>query len=170
MGKTHYGKTGGRKSQILDFKTNIKPSKEALKKHTTKTGKIIHEHKNQSQASLIKHINPVIKGWSNYYSCVVSKETFSKADKIIYQQLRAWAVRRKGRKGITKVMKKYFHTVNGRNWVFSTREENPLRLLRHAQTPIVRHIKVVGDKSPYDGDIIYWARPEKVICFVEPSH
>lgn len=158
VGKNHYGKTGGRfKSQILDFKTNIKPSREALKKHTTKTGKIIHKHKNQPQASLIKHINPVIKGWSNYYSCVVSKETFSQADHIIYQQLRAWAVRRRGRKHITKVMKKYFHTVKGRKWVFSTREDNPLRLLTHAETPIVRHTKVVGNKSPYDGDIIYWS-------------
>lgn len=159
VGKTHYGKSGGNgASRILDFKTIIKPSKEALKKHTTKVGKIIHNHKNKSQAELIKNLNPVIKGWSNYYSCVVSKETFSKADSITYQQLRAWVVRRKGRKKITKVMKKYFHTVNGRKWVFSTREENnPLKLLDRADTFIVRHKKVVGDKSPYDGDSIYWS-------------
>lgn len=43
VGKTHYGKSGGNgASRILDFKTIIKPSKEALKKHTTKVGKIIH--------------------------------------------------------------------------------------------------------------------------------
>jgi RNA-directed DNA polymerase len=158
VGKCHYGKTGGWNSRILDFITNITPSKEALKKHTTKVGKIIHEHKNFSQAALITHLNPVIRGWSNYYSCVVSKETFSKADAITYQQLRAWAASRRGRKRITKVMKQYFHTVKGRKWVFSTREENnPLRLLNHAETPIVRHKKVVGEKSPYDGDTLYWS-------------
>ncbi|MCA1992663.1 MAG: group II intron reverse transcriptase/maturase [Coleofasciculus sp. S288] len=159
VGKCHYGKTGGRyESKILDFKTNITPSKEALKKHTAKVGKIVHNHKDASQAALIKHLNPVIRGWSNYYSCVVSKKTFSKADKNTYQQIRAWVVKRRGRNHITKVMKKYFHTINGRKWVFSTREDNnPLRLLTHAETPIVRHKKVVGEKSPYDGDTLYWS-------------
>lgn len=86
VGKCHYGKyttgrprkDGSKKEQrYMDFKTFITPSKEALKKHTTKVGKIIHEHKNVPQAALIKHLNPVIKGWSNYYSCVVSKKTHS---------------------------------------------------------------------------------------------
>ena len=167
VGKCHWSKyTTGRprkdgtkkEQRYMDFKTLITPSKEALKKHTAKVGKIIHEHKNTPQAALIKHLNPVIRGWSNYYSCVVSKKTFSKADSITYQQLRAWATRRRGRSKITKVMKQYFHTVKGKNWVFSTREENnPLRLLTHAETPIVRHKKVVGEKSPYDGDTLYWS-------------
>jgi hypothetical protein len=29
-------------------------------------------------------------------------------------------------------------------------------LVRYADTPIVRHVKVRGDKSPYDGDWPYW--------------
>ena len=158
VGKCHYGKSGGPKNRMLDFKTNIIPSKEALKKHTAKVGKIIHEYKNAPQAALIKRLNPVIRGWSNYYSCVVSKRTFSKVDSITYQQLRAWAVRKRGRNRITKVMKQYFHIVKKRKWVFSTREKNnPLRLLRHVETPIVRHRKVVGGKSPYDGDTLYWS-------------
>jgi RNA-directed DNA polymerase len=167
VGKCHYGKyatgrprkDGSKKEQrYMDFKTFITPSKEALKKHATKVGKIIHEHKNVPQAALIKHLNPVIKGWSNYYSCVVSKYTFSKADLITYQQLRAWAVRRRGRKRKGKVINQYFHAIKGKKWVFSTREENnPLRLLLHAETPIVRHKKVVGEKSPYDGDTLYWS-------------
>jgi RNA-directed DNA polymerase len=28
----------------------------------------------------------------------------------------------------------------------------------YADTPIVRHIKVRGDKSPYDGDWLYWVK------------
>jgi RNA-directed DNA polymerase len=30
-------------------------------------------------------------------------------------------------------------------------------MLTHAETPIKRHIKVKGAKSPYDGDWAYWA-------------
>lgn len=29
-------------------------------------------------------------------------------------------------------------------------------LKKHSETPIVRHIKVQGERSPYDGDWIYW--------------
>jgi RNA-directed DNA polymerase len=29
-------------------------------------------------------------------------------------------------------------------------------LARHEDMPIVRHVKVRGDKSPYDGDWLYW--------------
>jgi RNA-directed DNA polymerase len=38
--------------------------------------------------------------------------------------------------------------------VFGTDKKS---LLRHDQTRIVRHIKVRGDKSPYDGDWLYWS-------------
>jgi RNA-directed DNA polymerase len=32
-----------------------------------------------------------------------------------------------------------------------------VRLLYHGETPIQKHIKVKGVKSPYDGDWMYWA-------------
>jgi len=52
-----------------------------------------------------------------------------------------------------------WHSINGANWVFATRKEgsNPLRLLDHADTPIVRHVKVKGESSPYDGNLVYWS-------------
>jgi len=42
---------------------------------------------------------------------------------------------------------------------FATRKEGltPLRLLNHADTPIVRHVKVKGESSPYDGNLVYWS-------------
>lgn len=32
-----------------------------------------------------------------------------------------------------------------------------MRLKKHSETPIVRHVKVQGNRSPYDGDLIYWS-------------
>ncbi|MEH2465787.1 HNH endonuclease [Nostoc sp.] len=32
-----------------------------------------------------------------------------------------------------------------------------MRLRSHAETLIVRHVKVKGDASPYDGNLIYWS-------------
>jgi RNA-directed DNA polymerase len=43
--------------------------------------------------------------------------------------------------------------------VFATRSEDkdPQILRKHNATPIVRHIKVKGDVSPFNGDFIYWS-------------
>jgi RNA-directed DNA polymerase len=32
-----------------------------------------------------------------------------------------------------------------------------MRLHRHDETPIIRHVKVKSDASPYDGNLIYWS-------------
>ena len=43
-------------------------------------------------------------------------------------------------------------------WYFATTIENKImRLFKYRETPIRRHIKVKGDRSPYDGDWIYWS-------------
>jgi RNA-directed DNA polymerase len=137
----------------LGFNTLITPSKAKVKTHLAKIAEVIDSHKTAPQASLISKLNPIIKGWSNYYSTVVSKKTFSKVDMLTWQKLRSWA-RRRGKGDINK--DKYWRTVDDRNWCFST--EDGLELLTHANTPIVRHIKVKGEASPYDGNWIYWSK------------
>ncbi|MDF0556046.1 group II intron reverse transcriptase/maturase [Kamptonema sp. UHCC 0994] len=137
----------------LGFKTLITPSKAKVKVHLAKISKVIDTHKTAPQAALISKLNPIIRGWSNYYSTVVSKETFSKVNMLTWQKLRAWAKSR-GKGNINK--DKYLRTVGDRNWCFST--EDGLELLNHASTPIVRHTKVKGEASPYDGNWIYWSK------------
>ena len=135
----------------LGFKTLITPSKGKIKTHLAKIAEVIDTHKTAPQAALINKLNPIVRGWSNYYSTVVSKETFNKVDMLTWQKLRAWAIKR-GEGDINK--DKYWRTVGDRNWCFST--EDGLELLTHASTPIVRHIKVKGEASPFNGDWVYW--------------
>ncbi|WP_079678194.1 group II intron reverse transcriptase/maturase [Planktothrix sp. PCC 11201] len=137
----------------LGFTTLITPSKAKIKAHLVKIAEVIDTHKTSPQAALISKLNPIIRGWSNYYSTVVSKETFSKVDNLTYDKLRAWA-RTRGKGNINK--DKYWRTVNDRNWCFST--ENGLKLIAHTDTPIVRHIKVKSEASPFDGNWIYWSK------------
>jgi RNA-directed DNA polymerase len=137
----------------LGFKTIITPSNPKIKAHLAKIAEVIDTHKTAPQYALIQRLNPIIRGWSNYYSTVVSKETFSKCDNLTYNKLRAWA-RRRGKGSINK--DKYWRTVGDRNWCFST--ENGLELSNHAATPIIRHVKVKGNASPYNGDWIYWSK------------
>ncbi len=142
----------------LGFKTLIKPSAEKVKAHLIKLGEVVDSHKSAPQVALITRLNPIIRGWSNYYSTKVSSETFSDCDRHFFEKLKRWAYRRHPMKNRTWIMRKYWHTEGNDNWVFSTREgENPFRMARHRDTKIVRYVKVKGNKSPYDGDLIYWS-------------
>ncbi|MEH2320274.1 MAG: group II intron reverse transcriptase/maturase [Nostoc sp.] len=140
------------------FKTFITPSKEKQKIHYDRVASIIDDHKAAPQTALISRLNPVITGWSNYYSTVVSKEVYTDLDNLMYPKLKAWAKHRHPKKSGGWVSKKYWQTIGGDNWVFATRYEgkNPIRLRSHAETPIVRFVKVKGEASPYDGNLIYW--------------
>jgi len=156
VGKYQSGKNNG---TLLGFKTLIKPSKRKLKLHAESLRSIIKTHKTAPQSELINRLNPVIRGWANYYSTVVSKEIFSGMSKLTYQQLRAWGNRRHPNKNQSWVVNKYWQTIGNDNWVFANRKEGKrqrMHLIKHSETPIVRHIKVQGGRSPYDGDFVYW--------------
>jgi RNA-directed DNA polymerase len=152
VGKYRMGK--GSSGKPLDFKTLITPSKEKVKLHMQRLGEIIQEHKAAPQQALIAKLNPVIMGWSRYYSTQASKETFTTADHLLYKQLSAWANSRHPRKNRHWISDKYW-LVETEGWIFATKDDK-YRLWKHAKMPIRRHTKVQGSKSPYDGDWIYW--------------
>ncbi|OJJ11400.1 group II intron reverse transcriptase/maturase [Roseofilum reptotaenium AO1-A] len=156
VGKNNSVKTP--QGKIVGFKTIIKPSHKAVKAHREALKSIIKKDKTAPQSGLIKHLNPVIRGWCNYYRGVISKETFSMEDHIMWLRLRAWTASRTGKANYQKLKKYFSHGKNG-TWTFQTREEKGgYRLLTHAETPIKRHILVRPDKSPYDGDWTYWSK------------
>ncbi len=78
---------------------------------------------------------------------------------MVYLKLKSWGQFRHPNKSGTWVANKYWQTIGNSNWEFATRQEgkNPLRLLKHSETSIIRHVKVKGEASPYDGDLVYWS-------------
>lgn len=140
------------------FKTLIKPSKKAIKKHYEKIAQTVRNNKTAKQENLIRLLNPIIRGWCNYNSSVVSKEIFSKLDFLTYGLLKRWCKRRHPNQSKTWVNNKYYKSessqLGSRNWVF---KEGNQTLITYADTPIIRHIKVKEDKTPFDGDTVYWA-------------
>jgi RNA-directed DNA polymerase len=154
VGKTHTGKDP--QGKPLGFKTIIKPSKEAIKRHTLEIKRQIRELRSRSQAQLIKTLNPIIRGWTNYYRTVVASRTFSTCDHILHWQLRRWSKSRHPRKGRQWIDRKYWRTKERRQWAFATAEGAEIR--RHSMTNIQRHTKVKGIASPYDGNLLYWSK------------
>ncbi len=137
----------------LGHKTLITPSKENLKRHLEQIRSIIHRHRATPQRVLIRALNPVIRGWTHYYATGVSKKTFGKAQWHTFRKLWRWATRRHPHKGWGWVARKYWHQSQ-----FSTDQEGKLRLLNHQDVPIQRHVKVKAERSPFDGDWLYWSQ------------
>jgi RNA-directed DNA polymerase len=158
-GKYHCSKdTRGR---LLGFITLITPTKKASKVHQEKIKSIVLKHRSSPQSALIKDLNPVIRGWSNYYanSDIKTVGESSRQDQLTYLKLRRWAKRRCKNKIGTGHLK-YWHSYGGSSWVFSTKEgTNALRLQLHRNVACssTDYVKVKGDKSPYDGDLVYWS-------------
>ena len=134
----------------------MKPSKTNVKTHLDKIRDVIKENKAAKQANLIKLLNPILRGWANYHSHVVAKETFSRNDKRVWSMLWRWAVRRHPNKGARWVKDKYFKTRGTRHWVFAATEKSKDGtqkahvLLYQADTPIKRHLKIKANANPHD--------------------
>jgi RNA-directed DNA polymerase len=162
VGKDHSGKDT--QKEILGFKTIIRASKEKIDLHIKKIGDTIRRMRTARQQAVISELNPIIKGWSNYYKSTVCTEIFKDCGSIIYLQLKRWAERRHPNKSKTWVAKKYWKSnVNPktgyiRRWVFATKDNyEGYTLTDQASIVQEKHIKVKGQKSPYDGDLVYWS-------------
>jgi RNA-directed DNA polymerase len=114
----------------------------------------IRTSKGASQVTLIRKLNPILRGWGNYFSTVVSKDIFGKMDMHIFQKLWAWSCRRHPNKTRHWVARKYWQRGYG-GWLF--RCKKGYRLVKLLEIPIRRHVKVKGQRSPYDDDIVYWS-------------
>ena len=74
------------------------------------------------------------------------------------QKLRAWGVNRCG--NFSRACKKYLHKIGNRiTFATGKMDAKPLQLLYHYtfSSSSTEYVKVRGDKSPYDGDLIYWS-------------
>src|SRR5471030_1487590 len=133
-----------------------KPSKKNVKTFYKKVANIISANLGATQESLIRLLNPVLRGWSQYHSPVVAKQSFSRMDSLIYWRLVRWAKRRHPIKNLSWIQRKYWKTKGGRHWVFAcesqakSSENGLIELYPLAGTKIERHTKIKGEFNPYD--------------------
>jgi RNA-directed DNA polymerase len=107
-----------------------------------------------TQEALLRQLNPLLRGWANYYRNGAAKETFQAVDHYVFHKLRRWAARRHPKKSQAWKKRKYFSAA-GETGGFSVQiqrrgKSGGLKRYRLASTRIERHIKVKGQAQPYD--------------------
>jgi len=134
----------------------IKPSKKSIDKVTHNISDIIKGAKAWTQDDLIKTLNPVITGWSNYHQSVVSTDIFHKIDHMVWSMLWRWAERRHPENKAKKwIIKRHWHKEGTRKWVFSAEGKN---LKCFSDTKIVRHTCLKLSMNPYQDKGYFEAR------------
>ena len=145
------------------YKLLIKPSKESQKKVIGKLRQCWTESKGKSVPTVLKLLNPVIRGQANYYRIAVSKEIFAKWDHYLFIKQKRYVNRMHPKKPYKWKRDQYwgyFKKDSLNQWVFGDKKSGAYMLM-YTDFPIERHILVKGYASPDNPDEReYWERRE----------
>ena len=136
----------------------IKPSKKNLHAFLEKVRAMIRQNRTARQKHLIKWLNPVIRGWTNYHRHISATQAFRKAEMVIWQRLWYWAKRRHPEKSVNWIAQRYWHRLGRKRRTFATDsgERTPdgkpklFRLVDPTETRIRRYVKVRTEANPFD--------------------
>lgn len=141
------------------WKLLIKPSKESVQNVQKKLKDLWHKGQGNNVLRVLAKLNPVIRGWANYFRTVVAKETFHKLDSWIFHKTVRYTRHMHPTKSATWRYHRYWGRLNVDrldNWVFGDKQTGAL-LLKFSWFPIERHALVKGRFSPDDPTLRdYW--------------
>lgn len=126
-----------------------KPAKEKVKNFRLKVKTIVKASRNLTPYILIVKLNPIIRGWGNYYCNVVSKKTFASLDWYIWHTVLRWLKTKYWYIGVRKLVSQCFRPYKGRKLMFYGKDgDKEVQILLLAEIPIVRH-GLGADLNPY---------------------
>src|SRR3712207_2853735 len=132
------------------YKLLIKPSKESVRKFKARVRREWMALKGHNVMAVLKRLNPIVRGWTNYFRTGVSKHTFESIDYWVFDRCVRYVRSPHRRKGWRWCRSKYWGALNPNRkdrWVFGDKSTGAY-LLKLSWTPIKRHVLVKGAASP----------------------
>ncbi|HET9894871.1 MAG TPA: group II intron maturase-specific domain-containing protein, partial [Streptosporangiaceae bacterium] len=138
----------------------IKPSKAAIKRVKKRLAAEMRALRGGNAAMVLATINPITRGWANYYRGAASSRVYAGLDRYMWQLTYKWACHRHSHKPKHWITSRYFGRHNKARqdrWVSGDRDSGAY-MPKLAWTKIVRHPLVRGRASPDDpAQASYWA-------------
>lgn len=135
------------------------PSKKSIQKHRDRMKTEWEAVHGWSIHKLIWKLNPIIRGWANYFRTGTAKATFKSLDEWMYHKEIRHVKRTHPNKSTAWQQGKYWGRLNVErqdNWVFGDKHTGQ-HLLKYSWFPIERHVLVKGTASPDDPALQrYW--------------
>lgn len=147
------------------WKLLIKPSNKSVRA-VQKTLKVLwNKGKGANVQSVLAALNPVIRGWANYFRTVVAKEIFRTLDSWMFYRAERYTKATHPTKPKRWRQQTYWGRLNldrQDNWVFGDKQTGRY-LLKFQWFPIERHVLVRGRSSPDDPDLKdYWMKRQEM--------
>jgi len=148
-----------RQYKVTNSKTGyrllIKPSKIKVKEMGRRLKDTFRKWHGYSVDELIKDLNPVIRGWANYFRSGVSAKVFEKLDDYCFKLQQRWVKRQHPLKSWGWRKRRYWGNYRkGYQWCFGRKD---LYLLMFKWSPIERHTMVRRFASWDDPELQdYW--------------
>jgi RNA-directed DNA polymerase len=145
------------------YKLLIKPSKASVQEFRNRLKQEWMSLKGHNVGAVIKRLNPILRGWANYYKIGVSKKIFNS----IYKRCVRYTKFTHPTKSREWRQSKYWGKLNPYRedrWVFGEKRTSNryLYLLKLNWPPIERHVLVRGTASPDDPTLReYWINRKK---------
>jgi RNA-directed DNA polymerase len=143
------------------FKLLITPSKESRQRIRDKLRAEWHRTQGANIQAVLSALNPIVRGWANYFRAAVASQTFASLDHWMLRREFQHIQRTHPTKPTYWTSARYFGRLNRKrrdNWVFGDKHTGGY-LLKFAWFPIERHVLVQGTASPDDpARRDYWAK------------
>jgi RNA-directed DNA polymerase len=143
------------------YKLLITPSTESVKRLRERLRAEWHALVGHPLDALITRLNPIIRGWANYFRIGVASRTFHALDHWMVTRELHYTKRRHPHKSHAWRTARYWGQLNPRSrntWVFGNKQTGAYLHL-FAWSKIDRHVLVRGTASPDDPRLReYWAR------------
>jgi RNA-directed DNA polymerase len=152
-------KLGGGKGET-NLVPVVLPMKKKIKSVFSKITKAFG--KSRKALDLIKELNPLIRGWRNFYKSSDSRTYGSLPglwDKRLNIKCRHWIKRNHNKYGRNQ---KYWTSIKGDNWVFYAddiirKKRVFMEKFSWVSWSLQSVNRIISTRSPYDGDIAYWS-------------
>ena len=159
------------KSTRTGYKLLIRPSKKSVSAVREKLRAAWLELKGHSITAVLYRLNPIIRGWANYFRTGVSSRVFGKLDNWMFIREVRHVKRTHPNKSEDWRVKRYWGKLNPERedrWVFGNVKPNRKTgrhyyLLKFSWFKIERHVLVKGTSSPDDPSLReYWWQRRRV--------
>ena len=150
----------------IGFRLLIFPSKDSRNKHFAKIDRILRQHKTAKQSQIVKKLNPIIIGWTNYFrfSHILTTKIGGYMEQILFNKLKYWGKRKlNSANKLISAYDKFWPKIDGRRqFAYKNRKGEYVAIALYRKVAkgvsLVKYLKVKDDVSVYNGDLKYWSR------------
>jgi RNA-directed DNA polymerase len=127
----------------------IKPSKTSVQSFKDKVKVLFKNNRGIPAHALIRKLNRLIRGWSNYHKGICSKKTFYRLGTFLYWQLKRWTKNQHANKNRWWIFYRYFQNKHFTDQLKTSKGVTNYRLYKISSIPIVYHVKVKSGANPF---------------------